>query len=814
MRRLRGYTTLLDLRERGSSAMADFVDWFEGTGGDAVGDDDTDLLQELVDAAGSTNPQRDAVLFLVDCGASMFKPLLEERARAVNDPVDLAVKLEEGNNRESVSGETPRAVSSPFSRAIQCALAFYQEKVITSERDVVGLVLYQTAQRLNLYDFNGVYVFHEFDTPSAARVQELQVLAKAGQCDITTPNHVRKEFEQHIGHAAPQAMRLSEALWAAQHMFHSLRSPSIAYRRIFLFTDRDDPCSGIALERERCGARMKDLHDAGVALEVFAHGTEGVSAAVSCSTSNPSPASGSGSGTPQSTSSVSTPAPSSGMTFLAGSSSAPNGPLPMHATVTAAIGGVGVLPPASLFVSNKFWDALLAAPMNDGAVRSSVNGIMSLGTGSMGSQPSGGLGKASVSEDDYCGSVHISTALSTFDQLLSDVKLKAHPQRSTATYELRIASNHHSLSADAAGVPMTLVKMYIPVLRCPKPKFRWLDGATNTPISSETRYLNAATGAPMQPEDMLYATQVGGETVVFTHEESKQIRSACSGAVGLTILGFKPTSDALKHKYSVSRCAFIHAAARECGGASAHRFFVQLHRTLTTKAKVAIAELVARAGSSPRLVVLHPSAVGDHGNTIGPVTGLGFHVIPLPYADDLRSLEFPPMAAEQRPTSDQLNKARRLVRKLSVEYDPMAISNPALQRQYRILQRMALMETDDTLAAANDDDLTLPDADGMKKLAPVFRDFITATLPEHYNADSICPLPKPKKIITAADLAAIDFDDLEKRSALDSLTIPVLQQFLKNVKEDANGAKLKHELVKRVGEVVRKRRTVKREREE
>lgn len=782
--------------------MADFVEWFDGTGGaDAFGggadDEGNDLLNEL-DAGNSARAERDAVLFLVDCNSSMFRKIEGIEAADEESPTP--------------GGSSSPHYVSPFTRAIQCALSFYQEKVITSDKDLVSLVLYNTKRKLNLYEFQGVYVFHEFDCPGAARVQELQVLSKAGSGDVS----VHKEFTEHIGHCAPRTVLLSEAFWAAQHMFHNLRSRAIGFRRVFLFTDCDDPCAGIPMERERCFARMKDLHDAGVALEVFAHGADVVSSASGGAGSTVGGSMGHTPSVPTTTHTVAATssamhsAAAGGATFIASPASAAHDPPsvgsshgapalhPGHYVGPSDAPGAtrplaGLMSGGDYFIRGKFWDPLVAAPVMKGSSSGGGGGLS---------------GSFDVSPDDveYCGAVHVSACLTSFDTMVSDVKIRTNPQRSAGSAELRVGFG--------AAIPRVIVNIYTPILRCPKPRFTWLDGTTNTGVTAETRLLSKATGGPIPPADIRFSTSVAGEELLFSKDETVEMKKACSsngGIRGFTILGFKKTEDAIRFKYNVARAGFLHCTAQKGGGQGALKFFVQLHRSLSAQNKVAIAEFVSRDNVAPRLVALLPSKLlGDH-PMADSVTGLGFHLIQIPYADDVRSFHPAKRPVEALPSDDQVNKAKRVIRKLQVEYDVNAIANPALQRQYKILQQLALIDP----APVQVDDLTLPDSDGMAKLAPILQEFTKAVLPPAYSADMICPQPKAAKPPpSVAEMATIDFDDLESKGGLTSLTIPYLQQYLKLLKEDHQGAKLKHELVARVGEVVRKRRTVKRERED
>lgn len=813
--------------------MSDFVQWFDGTGGG--GDyDEPDVLEDMMRTGGSGRPgedgstivvRRDAVLFLIDCNATMFDA----------DEADDGPALPPPPAGSGGGDATASSKASPFTRAVECAARFYQEKAVTSDKDFVGVILYHTEKHLNTYGFPGVFVFHDFDVVSAPRIQELQILARAGQVG----NAVHKEFLSHIGHGkaatattatagggkAVKGPLLSEALWAAQHTFHALRESSSKsstssssssvtkwFRRIFLFTNQEDPTVGVKMERERCFARMNDLHDAGVSLEVFAHG----GAATSTTTTR---------GGPAELAAVKPPStPPSAAAAMKPSLSPPSSPphLHHHHTAAAASGG---------FRRELFWEPLVLSPLP-----ASVFG------------PSGGrlTGSSTLYGDtedeqsdqstDYTGTVHVSDAMTSFDAMIGGIRLRTHPQRSSGGCELRIGFDG---IGGAPSPPSMYVQFYLPVMKASKPKFCWLDSATNALVSTETRYLSKETGAVVTPAEMQFSTSIAGETLFFQKSEQTALRTAVAGsglsssstssavdsesAAGkrssLTVLGFKTRQDAIKWKHSVGRSCFVHCSASRGGGAESHAFFVQLHRTLTAQGKVAIAEYVSRPGVAPRLVALVPSSLNDPPLAVEPVTGLGFYLTPLPYADDIRSLPSLKTAEPHHAKEPEVTRAKKIIKKLTVSYDPLSIPNPGLQRQYRVLQRAALLEepssSTSTTSAELGDDLTLPDAEGMQKFHPLYKDFKEAVLPPHYNASAVCPAPKPAKAPpTIAELQSINFDALEKAGNLESLTIPYLSQYLKLWKEDTHGATLKKDLAERVGQVVRKRRAVKREREE
>lgn len=53
----------------------------------------------------------------------------------------------------------------------------------------------------------------------------------------------------------------------------------------------------------------------------------------------------------------------------------------------------------------------------------------------------------------------------------------------------------------------------------------------------------------------------------------------------------------------------------------------------------------------------------------------GMHVIYLPYADDIRSLQFPNI---RKASDEQINKAKEVVKRLRIRFDSLNFENPGI----------------------------------------------------------------------------------------------------------------------------------------
>ncbi len=167
--------------------------------------------------------QKDAVVFLIDCGPSMFTPM-------------------EGGDL-------------PFVAALRCASVAVTQKLISSPDDEVAVVLYGTGEQRG--DFPGVYVLSDFDKPTTQLVQQLEALQKpdAYKLGHWETNNPGVEFP------------MCDAFWTASSLLSRIKSASD--RRVWLFTDEDTPHQDEDM-LGRAVARLEDYRSSGVQMSLFA----------------------------------------------------------------------------------------------------------------------------------------------------------------------------------------------------------------------------------------------------------------------------------------------------------------------------------------------------------------------------------------------------------------------------------------------------------------------------------------------------------------------------------------------------------------
>eukprot|EP01004_Peranema_trichophorum_P011030 NODE_987_length_2202_cov_40.947571_g843_i0.p1 GENE.NODE_987_length_2202_cov_40.947571_g843_i0~~NODE_987_length_2202_cov_40.947571_g843_i0.p1 ORF type:complete len:731 (-),score=149.25 NODE_987_length_2202_cov_40.947571_g843_i0:9-2057(-) len=658
----------------------------------------------------------------------------------------------------------------PFFNAIRCASAVYQGKIIAADRDLVGMCLYATQKQRNQFDFPNIYIFHDLDVPDAVRIRELEALLE----DMD-------EFASQVGHYPDKdkpPFPLNEALWTAQHLFNHIPK-NVGYKRIFIFSNDDNPPKSNGSERIKCIQRAKDLLEAGITIELFAHrqsrkptdaqhtadhkhgattSSKVSSIGPPTSYSPPSLAGSSSFGKPgsdqlkpspnSSTSNKVTSYSNSGSGKL-GAMSGSSHNSPFMSSDSSGSGDSKYMP----FVVSTFWQHLLYSP-----------------------------------DDDYNGSVNFYSA-ERFRQLELMSRKRLFRKRSVGALSMVLAPD-----TDGNGLELA-IQLYNPIMRTSKNKFKWLDPDTNRPLKTETRLICQTTASELLDGDLEYYYTYGGENIYIGKDELKEIRTLAKGP-GLKILGFKPITR-LKKYHSMTHSSFVYPNDGSVQGSS--KLFWALHQKMLESNKLAIGLLVPRQNASPVYVALIPQkeVMDDNGSQVEPP---GMVIVPLPYADDIRDLSLPVV----QPAPDAaIQKAKKLVARLTVDFDPNDFENPSLQKHYSCLHAMALER--ETVEVKPD--LTEPDLVGMAYHKGAILDFKSSVFEEHYDpskrrkAEAAEERPTGlKKVKTEVDLSQFDFPTLVAQNKLDSLNLAQLKEYCRSHMLRTTGKK--SELIERINDYV------------
>ena len=200
--------------------------------GDGFMDDDDDVgIGEQNDEKKPWEVGRDGLILLIDATRPMFQ-------QHISDDDDEDENL------------------SPFEKCMKCAKNVLMNKIISSEKDLIGVVLFGTSKRQNSSDFEHVFTLQELDMPDAPRVLQTEHLEAMASDD----------FDTEYGHSDDFA--LSDALWECSNMFANTTF-KLSHKRILLFTATDHPHAGNRDLEKRALKKAKDLSDIGVGVELL-----------------------------------------------------------------------------------------------------------------------------------------------------------------------------------------------------------------------------------------------------------------------------------------------------------------------------------------------------------------------------------------------------------------------------------------------------------------------------------------------------------------------------------------------------------------
>ncbi|KAG6877955.1 hypothetical protein C0993_001573 [Termitomyces sp. T159_Od127] len=235
--------------------------------------------------------------------------------------------------------------------------------------------------------------------------------------------------------------------------------------------------------------------------------------------------------------------------------------------------------------------------------------------------------------------------------------------------------------------------------------------------TTRTVYVDQAREAEVERTKILYGTSLG-ETVAAVDEENEDedegiirevplgkrpfytaedIRSFRTMGLepGIKLLGFKDRSE-LAFEDNIKHSHFIYPDEMTYAGSK--RTFSALIKSLVKKKKMGLVLALTRRNATPAFCALLPQE--EKADEAGWVDPAGFHLIPLPFADDIRAATVTNAMRVPVAASDPLKDAARAwIDKLSVKngaYPPDSYPNPALAYHNAQLEASAFREEFDS----------------------------------------------------------------------------------------------------------------------
>uniref|UniRef100_UPI00358DE0F3 X-ray repair cross-complementing protein 6-like isoform X2 n=1 Tax=Myxine glutinosa TaxID=7769 RepID=UPI00358DE0F3 len=314
------------------------------------------------------------------------------------------------------------------------------------------------------------------------------------------------------------------------------------------------------------------------------------------------------------------------------------------------------------------------------------------------------------------------------------------------------------------------VGVYILVRSASKPAPMKLQRSNNEPVRSKTRLYHAQTARLMLRNDIKKAQTYGKRQIVFERDETDEVRRFFEP--GLVLIGFKPLT-ALKPQDHVRPAQFLYPDESSITGST--RLFVALLQRCWARRVFALCRYTARKNLPPRFVALVPQEeeVDEHKVQLMPG---GFHMIFLPFADDIRNVEEPPVVSVK---PELVAKAKTVIQKLNFSFMPQSFSNPVLQTHFNNLEALALDR--DVVDAVQD--YTLPPTERIEKRAgQLLRELTEMTFPPNYKLNGnkkksgeSAPAKKPRSQAVAAVGSKEELQAMAKEGTVGRLTVKGLQ---------------------------------------
>ena len=243
------------------------------------------------------------------------------------------------------------------------------------------------------------------------------------------------------------------------------------------------------------------------------------------------------------------------------------------------------------------------------------------------------------------------------------------------------------------------VQLYAHIVKASKPKKVPVVAESHVALRSETAFYDTSTGGIIDPAtDVQFGIPFDKNLVKFEKLQVAEIKTGsqpagegqqlCSGSI--TLVGFAPRST-LKESHVMTHAYFLYPNDSKISGSS--DFCAELIRRMELLGKVGLVRFTARSNSVPSFAALvsQREEISDGVQLYPP----GFHLIPLPYANDVRKLVFPGtkniLTDHDTTHAKAIQACTDLVRSLRInDWSPELIDNPVLQRMHAVIEAHAL----------------------------------------------------------------------------------------------------------------------------
>ncbi|XP_063679287.1 X-ray repair cross-complementing protein 6-like [Bolinopsis microptera] len=303
---------------------------------------------------------------------------------------------------------------------------------------------------------------------------------------------------------------------------------------------------------------------------------------------------------------------------------------------------------------------------------------------------------------------------------------------------------------------------------------------TNEPVVCVSSVVRETDRSVLLPHEVYRSCKLGEETVIFGQDEVDQMK--VQSDKGIYLIGFRPAGD-IKFHHVAGKSTFIRPCETVFNGST--DFFVALLKRLHARKMVGMVHCVSREGTPGYIGALLPQLEQrDEDNE--QLRPMGFHLIHLPFADDIRKLDYEPSVD---PSTAQVDAAKSLVLKLKAkQFSSDLIENPQVLQFNKTLEAIAL-EKD---AIEETEDCTKPNIESMnKRAAKEISQFNNVAFPAGYTIPEDCKKPDYKRVIALVQ-------NRQREGTLSKVTVTDLKLYCKGVRLKVPSTAKKAEVVEAI----------------
>ena len=184
----------------------------------------------------SVTPTKECVVFLIDVGPSMH------------------LLFEEDN-------------TTPLTTILKVTENFLKSKIIASDKDPFGIVLFNSLLAVNDMNLEGVNNIVPVHPPNAMTIKRIKEMYQKCSPQLNRDNYQKELSSIFAPNEDLTKNYINDALWVC-HSLLKVYERKIYKRRVFLFTDNDDPIKN-EQEKNICIQRATDMSESDIIIEIF-----------------------------------------------------------------------------------------------------------------------------------------------------------------------------------------------------------------------------------------------------------------------------------------------------------------------------------------------------------------------------------------------------------------------------------------------------------------------------------------------------------------------------------------------------------------